>query len=94
MYCQSIYRSVVGYLKGIKPYHIPNDSYILNSIIKTYWFYYSTIMETATVLIIFIASLLFGVTGYSMYTAFGPGSKDLRDPFEDHGAIRFRIIYT
>lgn len=46
-------------------------------------------METATVLIIFIASLLFGVTGYSMYTAFGPGSKDLRDPFEDHGAIRF-----
>jgi len=45
-------------------------------------------METATVLIIFIASLLLGVTGYSMYTAFGPGSKDLRDPFEDHGAIR------
>lgn len=58
------------------------------------WYYYrkqqkqpihcSLIMETATVLIIFIASLLFGVTGYSMYTAFGPGSKDLRDPFEDH----------
>jgi PsbN protein len=46
-------------------------------------------METATVLIIFIASLLFGVTGYSMYSAFGPGSKNLRDPFEDHGAIRF-----
>jgi len=49
-------------------------------------------METATVLIIFIASLLFGVTGYSMYTAFGPGSKDLRDPFEDHGVIRFQLI--
>ena len=51
-------------------------------------------METATVLIIFIASLLLGVTGYSMYTAFGPGSKDLRDPFEDHGAIRsqFKLI--
>jgi PsbN protein len=48
-------------------------------------------METATVLIIFIASLLLGVTGYSMYTAFGPGSKDLRDPFEDHGAIRSRL---
>lgn len=47
-------------------------------------------METATVLIIFIASLLFGVTGYSMYTAFGPGSKNLRDPFEDHGAIRLQ----
>ena len=49
-------------------------------------------METATVLIIFIASLLFGVTGYSMYTAFGPGSKDLRDPFEDHGVIRFQLM--
>lgn len=48
-------------------------------------------METATVLIIFIASLLLGVTGYSMYTAFGPGSKDLRDPFEDHGAIRSQL---
>jgi PsbN protein len=45
-------------------------------------------METATVLIIFIASL----TGYSMYTAFGPGSKNLRDPFEDHGVIRFQLV--
>jgi len=41
-------------------------------------------METATVLIIFIASLLLGLTGYSVYTAFGPGSKELRDPFDDH----------
>ena len=41
-------------------------------------------METATVLIIFIASLLIGLTGYSVYTAFGPGSKELRDPFDDH----------
>ena len=71
-----------------------NESNILNSIIKTDGFDYSIIMETATVLIIFIASLLFGVTGYSMYTAFGPGSKDLRDPFEDHGVIRFQVIYA
>jgi hypothetical protein len=28
-----------------------------------------------------------------MYTAFGPGSKDLRDPFEDHGAIRSQLKY-
>ncbi len=41
-------------------------------------------METATVLIIFIASLCVGLTGYSVYTAFGPGSKELRDPFDDH----------
>ena len=51
-------------------------------------------METATVLIIFIASLLLGVTGYSMYTAFGPGSKELRDPFEDHGAIRSQLNWV
>jgi PsbN protein len=49
-------------------------------------------METATVLIIFIASLLLGVTGYSMYASFGPGSKNLRDPFEDHGVIRFYLL--
>ena len=41
-------------------------------------------METATVLSIFILSLLIGVTGYSVYTSFGPISKDLRDPFEEH----------
>jgi PsbN protein len=41
-------------------------------------------MEIATVLSIFILSLLLGVTGYSIYTSFGPFSKDLRDPFEEH----------
>ncbi len=41
-------------------------------------------MEIATVLSIFILSLLLGITGYSIYTAFGPISKDLRDPFEEH----------
>lgn len=41
-------------------------------------------METATILSIFVASLLIGITGYSLYTAFGPVSQDLRDPFEEH----------
>jgi len=41
-------------------------------------------METATVLTIFISSLLLGITIYSVYTAFGPVSKNLRDPFEEH----------
>lgn len=41
-------------------------------------------MEIATVLSIFISSLLLGVTGYSIYIAFGPISKSLRDPFEEH----------
>ena len=41
-------------------------------------------METATILSIFILGLLLGVTGYSVYTAFGPVSKGLRDPVEEH----------
>ena len=41
-------------------------------------------METATILSIFISGLLLGITGYSVYTAFGPGSEELRDPFEEH----------
>jgi len=41
-------------------------------------------METATILSIFISGLLLGITGYSVYTAFGPVSKELRDPFEEH----------
>jgi len=41
-------------------------------------------METATILSIFISGLLLGITGYSVYTAFGPAAKELRDPFEEH----------
>lgn len=41
-------------------------------------------MENATILIIFVSSLLLGVTVYSIYIAFGPSAKNLRDPFEEH----------
>ena len=41
-------------------------------------------METAKVLIIFVSSLLLGVTGYSIYTSFGPNARALADPFEEH----------
>jgi len=41
-------------------------------------------METATIIVIFVSTLLLGITGYSVYTAFGPASKNLRDPFEEH----------
>jgi PsbN protein len=41
-------------------------------------------METATILIIFVSSLLLGVTGYSIYTSFGPNANALADPFEEH----------
>ena len=29
-------------------------------------------------------SLLLGVTGYSIYTSFGPNARALSDPFEEH----------
>jgi PsbN protein len=41
-------------------------------------------MESATVFSIAIAALLVGVTALSIYTSFGPPSKELSDPFEDH----------
>lgn len=41
-------------------------------------------MEPATVLIISVAIVLLGVTGFSVYTAFGPPSKQLADPFDEH----------
>jgi PsbN protein len=41
-------------------------------------------METATVLVIFMSSILLGITTYSIYVAFGPASKNLRDPFDEH----------
>nr|YP_009297667.1 photosystem II protein N [Hildenbrandia rivularis]AOM67211.1 photosystem II protein N [Hildenbrandia rivularis] len=41
-------------------------------------------MEIAVIFSIFVASLLLGITGYSIYTAFGPASYKLRDPFEEH----------
>jgi PsbN protein len=41
-------------------------------------------MEIATILVIFVSSLLLGITAYSVYTAFGPSAKNLRDPFEEH----------
>lgn len=41
-------------------------------------------MEISVFLIIFVSNVLLGVTGYSIYRAFGPGAKSLIDPFEEH----------
>ena len=41
-------------------------------------------VDPATVLSISIAIMLVAITGFSVYTAFGPPSKKLADPFEDH----------
>ena len=55
---------------------------MLYNIKKLYLILYN--METATIIVIFVSSLLLGITTYSIYTAFGPTSKNLRDPFEEH----------
>jgi PsbN protein len=39
---------------------------------------------TAQALIISVVASLVLITGYSIYTAFGPPSKDLEDPYEMH----------
>lgn len=41
-------------------------------------------MEPATALSIAIGSILIVITGFAIYTAFGPPSTQLSDPFEDH----------
>ena len=33
---------------------------------------------------IFLWCLLISITGYAVYVGFGPPSKQLRDPFEEH----------
>ncbi|MDB9511499.1 photosystem II reaction center protein PsbN [Kamptonema animale CS-326] len=41
-------------------------------------------MEPATVLSISLGLCLVAIAGFSIYTSFGPPSKELRDPFEEH----------
>ncbi|HEY9663059.1 MAG TPA: photosystem II reaction center protein PsbN [Allocoleopsis sp.] len=41
-------------------------------------------MDSATVLIITISVFVVAITALSIYTSFGPPSKELEDPFEDH----------
>ncbi|MEB3279296.1 photosystem II reaction center protein PsbN [Capilliphycus salinus ALCB114379] len=41
-------------------------------------------MEPAIALNISIAAVVVVITAYAIYTAFGPPSKELSDPFEDH----------
>ncbi|MFK8186622.1 MAG: photosystem II reaction center protein PsbN [Phormidesmis sp.] len=41
-------------------------------------------LDSATVLIVSVASIVGAFTLYAVYTAFGPPSKQLSDPFEDH----------
>ena len=52
---------------------------------RSEFFFLYLVMETpAFFYAIFLWFLLLSVTGYSIYVGFGPPSKELRDPFEDH----------
>ncbi|MGA1622043.1 MAG: photosystem II reaction center protein PsbN [Synechocystis sp.] len=41
-------------------------------------------MESATVISITFAVILIAITGFAVYTSFGPPSAELGDPFDDH----------
>ncbi|WP_373526901.1 photosystem II reaction center protein PsbN [Nostoc sp.] len=41
-------------------------------------------MEPAIVLSISVAVMVVGITVLSIYTSFGPPSKQLNDPYDDH----------
>ncbi len=41
-------------------------------------------MENALVVGITLGWLLVGITGFAIYTSFGPPSAALDDPFDDH----------
>jgi PsbN protein len=41
-------------------------------------------MEPAIVLSISLSVIVIAITGFAIYTSFGPPAKELRDPFEEH----------
>jgi PsbN protein len=43
-----------------------------------------SLSDPATVLSITIAVIVIALTGYLIYMAFGPPSRELADPFDDH----------
>jgi hypothetical protein len=49
-------------------------------------------METATILIIFVSTLLVGVTGYSVYSAFGPNALYTEYPVTPTNKVDTKII--
>ncbi|MFH7025422.1 MAG: photosystem II reaction center protein PsbN [Heteroscytonema crispum UTEX LB 1556] len=41
-------------------------------------------MEPAIALSISLCAVVIAITGAAIYTSFGPPSKELNDPFDDH----------
>lgn len=74
-----VLNAIIFFIINLIKYYITNLCYY-----KKNTNYFTKFMEIAIVLSIFIASVLLGITGYSIYIAFGPASKSLIDPFEEH----------
>jgi hypothetical protein len=43
---------------------------------------------------LFVSSLLRSITIYSIFVGFGPPSKRLRDPFQEHEDLFFVLIFS
>jgi PsbN protein len=41
-------------------------------------------MESTTVLVVSVGAIVIAITALSIYTSFGPPSKNLSDPFDEH----------
>jgi len=50
-------------------------------------------MDLAFFFPLFFLSLLFSITIYSIFVGFGPPSKRLRDPFQEHEDLFFVIDF-
>lgn len=62
------------------------ENHFVNSVTKNdvKYFIYLFMESSAFFFAFFLWFLLLSVTGYSVYVSFGPPSKRLRDPFEEH----------
>lgn len=57
---------------------------ILYNIIINFIKIYIIFMDSTTVFISTVAGIIVLITAFSIYTSFGPPSKELADPFDDH----------
>jgi PsbN protein len=75
--------ALLGFCQGLS--HFRGSSLIVRHSLQRSDFFWYLVMETpAFFYAVFLWFLLLSVTGYSIYVGFGPPSKELRDPFEDH----------
>jgi PsbN protein len=57
---------------------------ILYNIIINFIKIYIIFMDSTTIFISAVAGVIILITAFSIYTSFGPPSKELADPFDDH----------